>query len=275
MTPLLTTITPYWNRPEMLTVWLRSICAVPHPEVCHLLLCVGPLPDWLHSYANDSLLIYPVSDVRPSSIGVYHNLGARLAETEWIMKFDVDCIGHTHYFKELVDVLKQAPPHHWYNGGMFYLDRSSSSTHAAAGKMPLTAFDYYRMSDYVGTKPLGGSNFICRRKDYLDLGGCDSRFSGWGWEDYQQIYMLEHHQTGTDPLPGDIDESNVTQRCRDEISRRKIKELITINDRLGLLHRWHPPSTSLDYRNAAQSAANRRILLEYIYARRRLHFDEI
>jgi len=111
------------------------------------------------------------------------------------------------------------------------------------------------------------SNFICRRGDYLKLGGCDARFKGYGWEDYQQIYMLERHQQGQDPLPGILTARTVTQRCRDEISRRKAKELYDKDRMLCLIHRWHPSSLDPSYK--ASMDHNRAVLLDWILCSRR------
>lgn len=266
MIPLLTTITPYWGRPEALSVFLRSLVVNSIPEVTHLVIVVGDVPDWVHSYHSDRILIWPSADQTPKSIGYYHNLGARLATTDWLMKLDVDCIPHARYFQELLPVLFEARPREWFNGGMYYLDKVATATRTNPGQMPITVEEYDSLVQGSKLSVPAGTNFICIRQDYLKLGGCDDRFQGYGWEDYQQIYMLERHQQGTlrCPLPGEVTEHNVTQRCRDEISRRKAKELIDRNPRLGLLHRWHPPPPHGAYKNVAQTARNRRVLLDYI-----------
>jgi hypothetical protein len=148
------------------------------------------------------------------------------------------------------------------------LSREFSYDRLARFCRPLRA-DTYRalyntaiaVDKYKGPK---ASNFICRRQDYLDLGGCDARFRHHSWQDYQQIYMLEKYQQGKDPLPGEITSGNVTDRCRDEIGRPKALELFQKDDRLCLLHHWHAPGSTPRYLSREGMDANRKILLEYI-----------
>jgi predicted glycosyltransferase involved in capsule biosynthesis len=196
-------------------------------------------------------------------IGHWHNIGARMASSEWIMKLDVDTLPNPRYFKELLPLLAFAKPREWFNGGMIYLNPKASSLLATKD---LTERSYMEITENPGfyssasyLRP-AGTNFICRRQEYLDLGGCDERFRGYGWEDYQQIYMLERHQRGANPLPGRVDLKNVTWRCRDEISRAKAWELFQKNRWLCLLHRWHPRGP---YRSAM--ADNRTVLLDHIH----------
>jgi len=130
----------------MLTIWLKAVCANPHPEVNHLLFVVGKKPEFLREYGCSALLdIEMVSDA-PRSIGHYHNLGAKVSSSEWIMKLDIDCVPHTNYFTELVEVLREAGPREWFNGGMYYLERFGAVSHLTPGKMPVSPEDYYRLS---------------------------------------------------------------------------------------------------------------------------------
>ncbi len=256
---ILTTITAVWNRPDTLKVWLEAIRAAHHPDVNHLLFFVG-------ERAPGELLAEGIWAVEASgvelSIGHWHNVGASMATSEWIMKLDIDALPNPRYFKGLLPVLYLAKPREWFNGGMLYLSRAASLA------LCLDESSYARImndpSPYSGTSFLrpAGTNFICRREEYLALGGCDERFRGYGWEDYQQIYMLEKYQRGTSPLPGRVDLTNVTWRCRDEISRVKAWELFQRNKWLCLLHRWHPRVVAGGHRAGMDN--NRKILLEHI-----------
>jgi hypothetical protein len=264
---LLTTITPFWGRAEALAVWSAAIKGASIPEVRHLVFFVGEQPPlgW-----EEEMNPFDVSVIRcqgPSgrSIGYYHNIGVELANTEWIMKMDVDCLPNVRYFKELYLRLAIAKPREWFNGGMFYAGQSVSNALLTKSGMPLTESVY---KDIVQSQSclnmmgaLGGSNFICRREDYLAMGGCDSRFHGWGWEDYQQLYALEKQRLGMDPLPGPLTLANVTQRCRDEIARPKARDLLDLNEWLALIHRWHPKSAN---RDPAVANRNKEILLDSI-----------
>lgn len=254
----LTTITPVWSRPKALHDWLKAISRAAVPDVRHLVYLVGePVPT---TFKQENVDLIHVDGSGLEGIGHWHNLGAQRATTEWIMKMDVDALPNPELFRALIPVLQQAGPREWFNCGMIFLK-----------PMHLGALDmqtYHRITQnraklswHAYSEP-AATNWMARRADYLRLGGCDPRFKGWGWEDYQQIYMLEKHRTGANPLPGKVDRRNVTVRCRDEISRPSALALFKRDSRLCLLHQWHPPSKAPGYRS--QSDANKAVLLDYI-----------
>lgn len=266
---MLTTITPYWGRPKVLKAWLRALEGSFHRDVHHIVLVAGNHIQETTQNPNVRIVGCQVG-CRLPSIGYFHNLGARLAGTEWIMKLDLDAFPHADFFRELLPILQKAPARAWFNCGMFYVSRGSSEAYLDALQMPLRVATYGQIvkdirqhSAYTYHFP-AATNFICRRDDYNNLGGSDPGFQGWGWEDYQQIYMLEKYQRQADPLPGPITWHNVTQRCRDEISRPKALELYNRSCWLALLHCWHPANTDPHYRSKVIANHNRQILLNYI-----------
>lgn len=270
MKPVLTTICPYWGRPEALGVYLEALRGASIPEVRHLVLFA----------AGDQGGVTPpsaqfrfVGIVGPPncSIGYFHDKGVEMAETEWVMKSDVDVLPNVRYYRELLPILQSAEPREWFNGGYLYLKRGFSESSLVENFMPIEEEDYKFVMEnkpLLSDKPYrepAGSNFVCRREEYLKLGGSDPRFRGWGWEDYQQLYMLDAYFRGDDPLPGPVNDVNVTQRCRDEISRLRASQLLARNPWLCLLHKWHA-ATKGDYKR--DSEANRSVLLDYILRRR-------
>lgn len=250
----------------MLEVWLEAIRSCSIPEVEHILFNVGNGPSMLT--AAEQLRIVPIASLK--SIGHAHNFGAKRATTEWIMKLDVDTLPSLNFFSDLLDVLAGAKEREWFNCGMVYFRQAMSTHYLSKDKMPLSPGFVENVTTQLPTYSTGSytlpsaTNFICRRADYLALGGCDPRFDGYGWEDYQQIYMLERYQLGRDPLLGVVTLDNVTRRCRDEISRKKARELFERNRTLCLFHRWHPPAE----KNRAKVDANRKVLFDYIQAAR-------
>lgn len=257
----------------MLLGWLRSIKAASTPDVRHIAYFVGEdPPDWWKGEAGEINMETISRHEEPGkSIGYYHNLGAVQAHTEWIMKLDVDTVPCVQFFKHLLPVLQSAGPRDWFNAGMLYLSRNTTDRLT----FPVREDDYKRIvsTPRLYTSSNGwypqATNFVCRRNDYVKLGGSHSGFRHYGWEDYQQIYMLEKHRLGVDPLPGPVDMANVTQRCRDEIGKKKAAELFNRDRFLCLFHRWHPPSSNPDYKNPVQLERNRKVLLDYVLNSRR------
>jgi len=232
---ILTTITPYWGRPEALRIWMRAIDGATVPGVRHLIFFVGESPpDWFrlrYSYATHiQAEVFLGERGGDKSIAYWHTLGARLSSSKWIMKMDVDALPNVRYFRELLPILRGAREREWFNGGMVYATQGFSQSHLKEEQMPLTESTYTHLMNLrhlhcTCSKGPEATNFICRREDYLALGGGDSRFRGWGWEDYQQIYMLERYWRQSDPLPGEVTLANITHRCRLEISQPKAREL--------------------------------------------------
>lgn len=277
----LTTITPYWNRREQLLRLIKCLEGAAHPEVCHIIYIVGDEPLMLNPTRFPNFRFMRDNEWKNQSIGHYHNLGAAAAKTEWVMKLDVDALPNVEFFSALVEKLKAAKQKEWFNVGMFYVKENYSTMYLSQDQLPLRMIRYFevlqnkmRMCSGIGGYNLpAASNFVCRREDYLTLGGCLPAFKGYGWEDYQQLYMLERHWLGMDPLPGVICRDNVTRRCRDEISRRKAHELWKSDTRLSLLHYWHKSSTNPLYRSA--STQNRLTLLDYVLKSRQLDAPKV
>lgn len=261
-------------------MWLAAVKGAHVPGIKHIVCFVGEYrPDWIRKeYAHEPDFIWmECPDAVPGelSIGHYHNQGARLAPTEWIMKLDVDALPNVRFFKELLPLLAKAGPKEWFNCGMMMV--SQNSTRQFLGASPLSQEVFMMItanrSRHCGPACAGpvATNFICRTKTYLNLGGCDDNFRGYGWEDYQQIYMLERHQQGQNPLPGIVNFDNVTRRCCREISRRKARELFQKNPWLCLLHHHHPASTNTKYKSHEIMKRNRQVLLDYILKYERPH----
>lgn len=252
-------------------MYLKALAGASIPEVKHLVLFAKGGSRHIELPSPQFEFVDVPSEHRGHSIGHYHNLGAEIANTEWIMKSDVDVLPNVRYYKELLSFLHDAAPRQWFNGGFIYVKRYHSDLLLDEQQIPIGEHRYELMisslrdlSQHAHWHP-AGSQFICRRADYIALGGCHN-FRGWGWEDYQQLYMLEWYFRGEDPLPGRIDLENVTQRCRNEISRTKAYELFHQNKWLCMFHRWHPDTSGPDYKHFKE--LNRQVLLDYILNKR-------
>ncbi len=269
---ILTTITPFWGRPEMLLGWVRCIRAASIPEVKHFIYFVGERPpDWWATETGDlPIVTFLRSETDPLSIGHYHNIGIAAADSPWVMKMDIDTIPNIRFFSELLPVLASARPRQWFNSGMLYVSEASTKRYLATQRLPLTEFVYTQISSNSKAHSAStyilpsATNFICRKNDYLNMGGCLEGFKGYGWEDYMQIYGLEKQYQGTCPLRGVVTMESVTRFCRDQISRVKAEELWRRNNWLCLLHRFHHPSKKVTYRSHDIFEHNRKILYDYV-----------
>lgn len=272
----LTTITPYWNRPEMLRAWIRNVRLNAHLEVRHLLIApdqkIKKDPDLQEAVNAGIEVLTPSSEFGPHSntwrrsIGHWHNLGAKHCGTPWMMKLDVDCFHHRFFWTHLLDVVNEAAPRQWFNVGMFMTDR------ARPFPVPLGYGDYLAVSSMLfasGKRPVS-SQFVCRVQDYKDAGMCSEEFRGYGWEDYYQLYALQRQFLDRDPLPGSIENGCVTSRCRDEISRPMAAQLYHKSKSLALFHHWHEGTAhDSSYKSAEIINHNRRILYDIITASRK------
>lgn len=267
MTPILTTVTPVWNRPKMFNLWKQGMESATIPEVNHLVVVADntdPVPE-----SNSKFGYIKAVPKGVHSLGKYHNLAANCLETKWIMKFDLDAIPSVDFFKNLIPVIEEAKEREWFNCGMFFLNIRASAKYLESDRLPVTQAireEIVRRIRIYGWKSEipDASNFICRREDYLSFGGCDKRFSGYGWEDYQQTYMLERRFKKSDPLPGELTFQNVAGRCKSEICRRKARMLFDKDNSLCLFHRWHGIKKDGVYKSREGMQANRKVLFDCI-----------
>lgn len=278
--PLLTTLTPYKGRPEALRAWKKAVCGATRPWVQHMLIApTTPGNDLsreeLTGWHTLRILRPVVSPLEIFTLGKWHNYGAKLCTTQWMMKLDVDVLPHQAFFDHLLPVLQAAREREWFNVGMLYVNRAGSAAWLDEPALPLDVKVYNRIMDnrsaFSANRYLNpaGSQFVCQVSQYRRLGGTDSRFVGYGWEDYQVLYMLERDFLGSDPLPGGcVTFENVARRCRDEISRPMALRLWERDRMLCLLHRWHPSEPDVRYK--ANLDANRRVLLDYVSKHRRM-----
>jgi len=273
---LITTITPVWGRPEMLRGWLKAIRGASIPEVKHFIYFVGEKPpEWWSIEVGDLPIVTFVRyEDSGLSIGHYHNLGIEATSSEWVMKLDVDTIPNMRFFKELLPVLKGLGERQWLNVGMFYINQAATEAYLNDARLPLGELPFLELSQ--SPRAFGAmsypypsaTNFVCRKKDYLDMGGCLEGFRGYGWEDYQQIYGLEFQARGRCPLLTNVTLENVTSLCRDGISRTKARMLHSHNKWLALLHRWHPVSSNSQYRSQEIMRANQKLLFDFVVSLR-------
>jgi len=277
MTPTLTTITPYWGRSEALKRWLSAISDATVEGVHHYLFDIGGEVEWVSKeFEEYNITSFSLPDTQDNrSIGRIHNMGISIARSEWVMKLDIDALPNDRYFENLMPILEGAGEREWFNGGMLYLNdewcRNEWPKDGYIDDEFYTRTMNNRLKSTWKSSDPDASNFIARRNEYMDLGGTENRFQGYGWEDCQVTYMLEAHQQGKCPLGGrGVDFHNCTSRCRDEIYRPKAKQLFERDHFLCLLHYYHDNSPDRIYRNQPQMNNNRAILHNYIKAKQKV-----
>lgn len=273
---VLTTVTVYWSRPLMLKLWMAALHHSKEKEkVRHLVLFVNePVPEWFlaekPSHVEGIAVSAPPN--KPFSIGTFHDQAAReLVPTPWMMKMDVDTLANPFYFADLVALLEDTSVERkWYCGGMFYTGRRTAQSLQGNSFNPLPMSSYQFIMNHrkehcngTGWSLPGGTQFICRRQDYLNMGGCGNGFQGWGWEDYWQVWQLQRQFLRRAPFD-DLRVKTVTQMCRDRIARPLLLDLWKQHPNLCLIHVWHPVQDGSLYRNAEQTEKNRQHLYNLI-----------
>lgn len=251
MSKILTTLTPYWGRPDALARWIVNINAWRHPRVRHLLLDFSDyrnqeeMPAWPQKEPGDNFDLVkiglPPDGVR--SIGDGINAGAMISTTDWIMKLDVDMMPHEGLWEAIVNMIEDPGDQEWFNLGAVYLLNRVSIRLA---EKAVDSLRYARVIDAIDrpkmitNRPLSGTQFICRRRDYLAIGGTDPGFRGYAWEDYSIVFRLNRLSKNPRPIsPVRLD--TTTRTLKTEIVEPMAKEAFERDRRLTCLHHYHPP----------------------------------
>ena len=243
---VITTITPYRGRADQLESWCKTLQSSYHPSVRHLLIAPGGLTPKERTLIPESgIKVLEPEDLDHGimSMGHWHNYGVKYANTEWVMKLDVDCHPHRTFWDILISKL---PETGWLNIGSYLLREDQKIP------TPLLTTKYNELTSQCPEGPTG-VHWVIRKKDYQN---CHRGFVGYGWEDYYQYLMFDYHFTKTKPL--NLNLGNITDYYREQ-SRILARKL---DPRLGLLHKWHPPGGS---KYKSQIEKNRRTLYrEYL-----------
>lgn len=132
------------------------------------------------NFATDNISIVLVESKEPLfSLSKYRNIGVLAAQSEWILLMDIDLYISINNLKKLVAYLSYFP--HENSFVVFptiYLNKSVRSIGEG--------FDIsYFSSDNIQTYAASSSTVALRKSFYLELGGQDERFKGWGYEDWE------------------------------------------------------------------------------------------
>lgn len=116
--------------------------------------------------------IFTFSD-RPYNRGWAFNVGAKLAETPYLLLHDNDLVVPEDYIESVVGMVRHAHAAICW-GRISYLTEDSSNDFPNGRK---------RISRTITNEGIHGGSTIVRKDFYLQIGGFDERFEGWGAED--------------------------------------------------------------------------------------------
>lgn len=113
------------------------------------------------------------------SLSKYRNIGVSAAQSEWVILMDIDLSISASSLKEVTSYLKRFP----YENSFvifptIYMNEGIQN--------PSQSFDIsYFVSEDVQTYAASSSTVALRTRFYLELGGQDETFKGWGFEDWE------------------------------------------------------------------------------------------
>lgn len=285
----LTTVTPYYERPQSLKAllsWLKRTHEHEQLPVRYFIVCPYSMEqekehillhfaEELQAQDKRFVFLFPrVGERYLFSIGEWHNYGIARADSKWVMKLDCDVVGSSSFFVSLCNMLKHngdEARRKWFNVGFFNLLRSVTATYDAHAGNEAAQENILNM---VNGQPEGctlaphypvASQFVCTKEAYMSFGGCSRKFRGYGWEDYQQLYDLARWSNGGKRVfPFEkIAYNTVAVLCRDKISRTMSRELWEQDRRLCLFHRWHDTHNNpKDYKSHLPD--NLQVLLDHV-----------
>lgn len=222
-----TLIVPYYRNPLMLVRQINEW--IHYPEGVKI-ICVddgSPEPAWpimseagpLYFWGN-RLQLYRIGVDIPWNRGGARNLGAHVAETEWILHADIDHVLPADAALALLDF--QPSPKHWYRFPRFRKGKADETR--KKDKVPDDC-EYGEIHPHV-------DSYLVRRDVYWQVGGYDEDFSGCLGGGNMFLHLLEKHQPSellTTPIRLEVytrseiaDASDCTlSRDKEEYTRRR------------------------------------------------------
>ena len=179
------------------------------------------------------------------------NLGVESTTTEYVLIGDADTIPHPEAIHEGLRLLELGAPWLLPYGDADYYNADRASSEWILSLPPHFPINPNNISYEHKIKAWSGQ-VLLRAKDFLDIGGFDERFEGWGYED--NAFTVQ-----ADTLLGDH------QRVQDGFA----------------IHIWHPVTDRTTwgqphidrnramYREYEQSAGNPEIMRRLVESRRR------
>lgn len=124
------------------------------------------------------------------------NAGVRLSTSEWLTFADVDCLMPATFLRDLEESLTQRQEVRKWIYNVHYCDKHSSRLVALEGRDEVLGKPEkhpYTWDIVYDSLPVGNSHCSIRRSDYLNLGGYDEGFEGFGFEDQEFAHRCYKH----------------------------------------------------------------------------------
>ncbi|MDE6159734.1 MAG: hypothetical protein K2F69_06575 [Bacteroidaceae bacterium] len=119
----------------------------------------------------------------------YINVLLRMAETRIVAVWDADVlVGYAQIYEAVNNILAGCTIAYPYNGQFVMLPEKMS-----ANMRVKTDFEYLhqlRLSSFLGRKQCGGA-YLVHQQYYLQCGGENERFTGWGPEDAERMRRVK------------------------------------------------------------------------------------
>jgi glycosyltransferase involved in cell wall biosynthesis len=162
---MITLILPYYNAPQMLRRQLDEVARYPGTIKTIVVDDGSPVKAQGVFKKGDRASLYRITEDVAWNRGQARNLGAYVADTEWIIQVDIDHILPVACAERLVKLDLQ---NHWYRFPRFRVGKA----------------DYTRKKDFIDPNIEYGrihphiDSYLIPRKMYWMTGGYDERYSG-------------------------------------------------------------------------------------------------
>jgi len=185
MAPKISIIVPYYDTSERRVSLhsFRSYCSKFLDSVLAVEIIVvtnSPKVQSTFDFTTDNISIVLVDEEEPLfSLPKYRNIGVVAAQSEWILLMDIDLYISINNLEKIINYLTYFP----YENSFIvfptiYLNKNVQSVGEG---FDIGCFT----SDYIQTYAASSSTVALRKSFYLELGGQDERFKGWGYEDWE------------------------------------------------------------------------------------------
>lgn len=199
----LTVVISYRDRLESLKSFALNVKDIDKGVIQFRLISLGDKENEVIQICKEAGIIFHYIPYTNNNFntGMAHNYGFKIAESDWVMKQDIDCIPWhgfydrlLYYWNPFMDNYKNFAiiPAVWVNEKH---SKQLKESILSQGDLNYIINNISKFEDRKAIRGkdksfIGGTEFIFHKKLWCEFGGSPEQFEGWGGEDNAIIFLV-------------------------------------------------------------------------------------